>query len=586
VCRGKIGFFTVGAFASSLFVTGCMVGPNYQRPEQTVPAGYQHVPSSDAAAPKLAGGVTTQGELNDEYWRMLNDPMLNSLIDRALANNPDLHMAEARIRQARAAGTIGATALWPVFGVGGNYQYRGSSLNAGPKPSQPTFRNNVINGTVGGLGSNAAAAILGGGPFLSTTPPEIPRNAAATAVRGGTSILQNKISEIHAPRDINLFHTGFDASWEADLWGGTRRAIEASGYGLEATIDSLHNLQGSLVGEVARNYVQARGFQKRLGVARENVARQQKAYETTLHLREAGKISDLPIRQAEAQLASTQALIPVYEGNYYQAVHRIGVLLGQTPESLIDEFAKAAPIPTVPPQLPIGLPSSLLSRRADVCQSERLLAQTTADIGVATADLFPQFSITGSFGTDTRNFQHIFDYNSLSWGVGPSIRWPIFDGGRVRANIELQNARAVEAALQYSGTLSVALEEVENALVAYSGEQVRFARLSEAVEANRKAYDIAYSQFSGGLTNFLDLLQVEGALITTEDQMIESETNVVVNFIAVNKALGSGGQTPHVPRPGMDGPIVEWFDWSPVFSVFAKPPEVHLSGPSSDSEQK
>jgi outer membrane protein, multidrug efflux system len=570
----------IAFLAGGVCVAGCMVGPNYREPEAQVAKEYKHAVTSapagepttrPATQPAARSTVASGPPASDYWWSSLRDPLLDSLVSQAMQANLDLQTAEARIREARAQRQVLFADLWPQVGVGTSYQYSGHSLNASPKVSTPKFKNRVLSGTVGNLGATAADAVTTGGAIGGGG--SLPNQLAGTAIRQGASQLQNRISKTSVSRDINLFQAGFDAAWELDVFGGTRRAIEAADAEIQAAEEDLHDLQTTLISEVARNYLEARGFQKRLQIARENVKLQQDTLELTRAKRRAGLSAELDVAQAAAQLANTESTVPAFESFWYQSIHRVSVLLGREPEAVEDQLEQTAPIPATPPIVPVGLPSELLRRRPDIRRAERVLAAATASIGVATADLFPRFSITGSFGTDTRDFRHILDYNSFTWGVGPSVRWPLFDGGRIRANIEVQNARQVQALYQYRSTILVALEEVEDALVAYRQEQERYAQLEKAVQANRVAVELANQRYMNGVTSFLSLLVTQAALFATDDQRVQSEVAVVANYIALNKALGGGWQImPEGPNPPV-GPVIRPVDLSPALSLILEPPK-------------
>jgi NodT family efflux transporter outer membrane factor (OMF) lipoprotein len=341
-------------------------------------------------------------------------------------------------------------------------------------------------------------------------------------------------------REQNLFQAGFDANWEIDVFGGVRRAVEASEADIQAAEEAQRYVLVSLLSEVGRNYIEARSGQRRLAIAHENIVSQRDTLELTRTRFNAGLTSELDVAQAESQLATTQSQVPLLEVLVKQAIHRLGVLLGQPPESLLDELNREAPIPTLPPQVPVGLPSDLLERRPDIRRSERELAAATARIGVATSELFPRFSLTGSFGSQTDDMQHFLDRKSLFWSVGPTMSWPVFDAGRIRANIDMQDARQQQALMMYQQAILIALEEVENTLVAYRQEQVRHKHLTTAVQANRRAVDVAHERYTKGLADFLSVLESQRALYVTEDAMVQSEGQAVGSLIALYKALGGG----------------------------------------------
>jgi NodT family efflux transporter outer membrane factor (OMF) lipoprotein len=295
-------------------------------------------------------GATTQPQQIAQWWKTFNDPGLDSLIARAIQSNLDLRLAAARVRESRALRGVAAADLWPTINVAGSYARNRRSENVLPAQI----------GSVNGSTATGAA------------PP-------------------GKLEQ-------DLFQSGFDASWEVDLFGGVRRAIEAADADLAASVEDLRAVLVTLLSEVARNYVEVRGFQRRMAIAQDNIRSQQETLELTQARFDAGLTSQLDVVQAASQLATTQAQVPTLEASLKQGVHRLGVLLGLAPGVLLSELSQAAPIPPVPPEVPVGLPADLLRRRPDVRRAERQVAAATARNGVAVADLFPKLSLTGTLG--------------------------------------------------------------------------------------------------------------------------------------------------------------------------------------------
>jgi len=417
-----------------------------------------------------------------QWWKAFNDPALDSLITRAVKSNLDLRVAEARVREARFQSGVVAADLWPSANTSASYSRSRRSLG------------------------------------ISTIPPK-------------------------AKVKRDLYEAGFDASWEIDLFGGKRRAIEAARADIDAAVENQRDVLITLLAELARNYIEVRGSQRRLEIVCKNIKAQQETVEITRVRYKAGLSSELDAVQAEALLATTQSQIPLLKNAMKQAIHRIGMLLGQEPGNLLGELSKEAPIPHAPPVVPVGLPSDLLRRRPDVRRAERELAAATARIGVATADLFPKFSLTGDFGLQTENLNAFSLSHSRFWSIGPTVRWPIFEAGRIRANIKVQNARQEQSFLSYEKAVLASLEDVENAIAAYNMEYVRHQNLSEAVNANRRAVDLASELFTGGLVNFLNVLDAERSLYRSEDELVQSERTVSLNLVILYKALGGGWET-------------------------------------------
>ncbi len=464
------------AFALALF-QGCAVGPNYQQPKTTAPAQW--------SAPK-SGGETNLEPSIASWWKSFNDPQLDSLIERAVKTNHDLRIAEARVREARALYRIASSQLWPTLDAGGSYARQRQSKN------QP---------------------IIGSFPLPS-----------------GASV----------PFDNNVYQAGFDASWEIDVFGGNRRAVEAGKAEVAAAEFGRRNVLVTLLGEVARNYVELRGCQRRLEIATNNLKTQQDALALTEDRFKKGLTSDLDVQQAATLLANTRAVIPTLETGIQDYIHRLGVLLGQPPEALLAELSAPAPIPSGPPEVPVGLPSELLRRRPDIQQAERQLAASTARIGVATADLFPKFSLTGIAGYESTSASDWFAGGSKFWSLGPTVQWRIFDAGRIRANIRVQNARQEQSLAAYEETVLMSFEDVENSLVAYAKEQIRRRSLEDAVTSSKDSLHLANQLYSNGLASFINVLDAERSLYQAEDALVQSDKAVTQNLISLYKALGGG----------------------------------------------
>jgi len=362
--------------------------------------------------------------------------------------------------------------------------------------------------------------------------PTINSSTGYTRQKGA---LQRQSSGLH---DTNL-----DASWEIDVFGSKRRTLEADTANLAASEEDRRDVLVILLGDVARNYMEVRGAQQRLAIARKNITAQSESIELTRTRFKAGLTSELDVKQAEALLATTQATIPTFETAQKQAVHQLSVLLGQPPGALLAELSRAKPIPPTPPSIPVGMPSDLLRRRPDVRRAERQLAAATANIGVETAELFPKFSLTGTGGFQSVSASDWLTAGSRYWSAGPTVTWRFLDFGRIRARIKAADARQEQALATYEKTVLTAFQDVENALVAYANEQSRFKALNESVTANRRALELANELYSKGLGDFLSVLDSERSLFGAEDQLADSQRTVTENLTTLYKALGGGWET-------------------------------------------
>jgi NodT family efflux transporter outer membrane factor (OMF) lipoprotein len=456
--------------------SGCAVGPNYHSPAPDVPVHWSEAPSKPL--PSTRAPV--------QWWKTFNDPELDFLVERAVGANLGVRLAEARVREARAWRRIAAAPLWPSLDASGSYTRLWQDEDL--------------------LGPLSA----GGEPVLLGQQPQ------------------------------NLFQAGFDASWELDVFGGTRRSIEAARADFEAAHYQREDVLLTLLAEVARNYIERRGFQTQLDVARSNLAAQQDTLELTRARYEGGLASDLDVARAEAQVRATQSQIPALETSCKEPVHRLSVLLDEPPGALSVELATPAPIPVAPAELPAELPSDVLRERPDLRRAERKLAAATARIGVATADLYPKFYLVGAAGLESLSASDFLTSGSKLWSIGPSITWPIFRGGQIVATIEVRDAQEQQALISYRQAILNALEEVENLLVAYTGERNRSEALSDAVASNKRAVTLATQLYTSGLNDFLNVLDAQRNLFQTESEQAQSETATAVDLVALYKALGGG----------------------------------------------
>jgi NodT family efflux transporter outer membrane factor (OMF) lipoprotein len=345
-------------------------------------------------------------------------------------------------------------------------------------------------------------------------------------------------------KTTELYSAGFDAGWEIDVFGGVRRSIEASQADLEASQEDLHDVLVTLAGEVALNYIEVRTFQARIATVNENINAQNETYQLIQWRSQAGLSDELALQQSLYNLESSRAEIPILHTNLEEAMNRIAVLLGEEPGAVHAELEKTAGIPVPPATIAVGVPAETIRRRPDIRVAERELAAQTARIGVATADLYPKFTLSGSIGVEAAMFSQFKNNigNSHNWILsgGPGVSWAIFQGGAIRQNIKVQTARQEQALLTYESTILNAIEEVENALVSYSDEQNRMDNLTKATQAARKAVDLAQHEYEAGLVDFSNVLDAQRSLRSFEDQLAQSKGTVTSNLVRVYKALGGG----------------------------------------------
>jgi NodT family efflux transporter outer membrane factor (OMF) lipoprotein len=357
---------------------------------------------------------------------------------------------------------------------------------------------------------------------------------------GGSTTRSHSSSSRGSGTESTSYSSGFDAGWEIDLFGGRQRSVEAAEAQFDAGKEDLRAVQISLLAEVALNYIEVRAYQTRLQIAGTNLG----AQEETLALTEArfhsGLVSELALQQAKHLAASTRAQIPGLQTGLAKAANTLAVLLGQPPGSLTEQLRVPVELPVLPVAVAIGIPAETLRRRPDIGKAERQLAAQTAQIGVATAELYPSLKLNGSIGLDALSSGKLFSEGSGRYSFGPSFSWVLFDGGATKANIHLQSALQQEALAAYRNTVLAALEEVEGALVAYAQEQNRYQALQEAAEAAGLAVTLVGQQYQGGLVNFTEVLDARRSLLSFQDQLATSRATMVGNLIRLYKALGGG----------------------------------------------
>lgn len=416
------------------------------------------------------------------WWKSFNDTLLSALVDQAIGHNYDLKIARANLAEARAL-------------------YLESGLN-----------------------------LL----------PTVTSHANYTEQKRSVASMNNRA---FVPRELKLYSTGFDASWELDFFGRVRRDVEASNDEVEVQDANLRDVGISLISEVALNYFELRGLQNQLAVAQKNADNQAKTLALTQVKLENGRGTELDTSRALAQLESTRAAIPLIESAISQDIHRLAVLTGQMPDALTEILSQPAPLPQPPQTIQIGNPEQLLRRRPDIRSVERSLAAATARIGVATADLFPRVTFVGSISLEGSTMSALVAPGSEAYSVGPKISWAAFDLGRVYARIKAADARAEASLAAYEQTVLNALEETENALVTYNQERRRRASLIIAAQASEKAHHLAHLRYQEGIEDFLTVLDSERQLLLDQSQLAQSETATATALTAVYKALGGGWQT-------------------------------------------
>jgi NodT family efflux transporter outer membrane factor (OMF) lipoprotein len=456
------------------FLLGCTVGPDYEKPQTSLPENWK---SADNTMPNAANDA--QAAIEQAWWRNFNDPVLSRLIEKSLAGNYDLKIAEARIAEARASRAAADATLWPQ------------------------------------------------GDFKGAVTREANQLPVPVTLPG-----------IAKPFDI--YQTGFDASWELDLFGGNKRAEEAATYSLQASEASFSDVRVSLLAEVARTYVDIRQYQAQLKIAGDTVAADQNTLSIAKQRADAGTAPGLDVTQAEAQLEQARAGISTYRSQLAQAEYSMDLLLGAPPGAAQSIIGDARPIPAANQQLVLAAPAAVIDNRPDIHMAERKLAAATAQQGVATAQFYPDISLSGFFGLLTTNGGNLFTSASKSWLMGSSVMWPILSYGKLEANLESADASQKEALATYQKTVIAALSDVEKSVTAYTQQEQFETSFAKSVGKNRHASVIAKQRYKEGMTSFLEALDADRTLYASELQLAQADGDAARDLISVYKSLGGG----------------------------------------------
>ena len=473
-----------------LALGACAVGPDFQPPNPGAPAAW-----SAASSPAAPSRADSQATVEAAWWTSFGDPELTSLIQRAAAANLDLQQAALRISQARAQQDIAKAQGLPS--LNGDASWTGTRLSE----STPTGKLFTQVGKIPGLPAGAGISI---------------------------------------PNPYGQFQLGFDASWEIDLFGRVRRGVEAAKADVEAAAWDQRGAQVSLFGEVARAYVDLRGAQAKRAVTLQTIATLNELLDLARQRRGAGLSSDIDVSRAAAQVTAAEAALPLLEGQVVADINQLSRLVDLQPGALSAELSAARPVPPAPPVVPVGLPADLARRRPDILGAEARLHAAVAQQGVAIADLYPRVMLTASGGDQSQDLAHLLDWASRFGVIEPQVQLPLFDAGRRRANVRLQDARARDAGLDYAKTVLGALHEVDDALTVYDAEQRRRASLGATVAQNRTGVDLAMDRYRSGVGDFLGVLDAQRTEQQNQLQLADSTTAVSTDLVALYKALGGG----------------------------------------------
>lgn len=430
---------------------------------------------------RITEGLAEGEGVAQKWWEGFDDAILTGLIDRATESNLDVRQAALRIQQARASYNIATGENYPEVNMFAGY-------------SRDRFSKNGLQAPVKG----------------------------------------------YNPDQSNLHFLGFDSSWEIDIFGRINRSVESANASFEATVEDYHDVLVSLYAEIAINYTELRSVQSRISYALENIKIQRDTLTLTENRFDAELVPKLDVTQAKLNLANTESFVPALQILEGQTINRLAVLLGQYPGTLFEELKKPAQIPAQTQIVVVELPIELLRQRPDIRRTERQLAAQVANIGVATADMYPSFSLSGTFALEATNIRELGNMSSRTWGFGPAMRWNIFAGNRIRQNVKLRELIADDFYVQYEKNVLNAFEEVENAIISYQKEKEKRDAIKRAVDASVKSVSLVDSLYRSGLTDFQNVLDMQRTLSDQQDRLAESEGTVIKNLISIYKAFGGG----------------------------------------------
>ena len=495
---------------AAVMLAGC-VGPNFVPPIPDTVASRTYLDTGKpAVAPVAVLGGTTDAPTQAEWWQIFRDPVLTRLESRVADRNLDVRTATLRIAQSRAQVASTASAALPT--LNGNFQdYR------------EQFSRNGLFSLV---------------PLQNLVPAQ-DASQANRIVNG-----------------FNNYVIGFDAAWEIDLWGRVARMVEASDAQYAMSEDARRDTLVSSLAEVARDYVSLRGTQELIRIAKDNLKVDQEILSVTKVRQERGLVTGLDVEQAASQVESVRAQIPQLQAQEVQQINMISFLLDEPPLGLSEELIKAKPVPRNPPRVPLGLPSELARRRPDIREAEAQLHAATANIGVAIAEFYPSVRLNADPTFQALDPKNLFKGTSLQYmQVGPSVTLPIFQGGKLKANLTMQEKSQQQAAIGYHRAVLNAWHDVVNQLTAYKTEQQRRDRLQAQVGHARAALTLARSRYEQGVADFTTLLQNAQTVLSAEQQLAQSTTNISTDLVALYKALGGGWELTYPDPKALPPPL-------------------------------
>ena len=486
-------------------LAGCAVGPDFAPPDPGLPQSSFIDMSGHESAQRMAAASAEPEPLDADWWAIFADPRLTALEQRVAEANLDVKTATLRLAESRSQRGIAAAAQLPSLDANASYERQ--------KPSQ--------NGLLGLLG----------------------QAFSAQSANGSYGNMPGGIPATNLTSPFNLWQSGFDASWELDLWGKIRRQVESADAQVVVAAEQRRGVLVSSLAEVARDYMQLRGVQMQIRIAKNNLETARQILSVSRTRSDRGLTTGLDVEDAAAQVEAVRAQLPDLERQQSEAINALSLMLGEAPGALADELIVPGIVPPSPPRLPTGIASDLARRRPDIRQAEAQLHSATADMGVAIGNFYPSVTLNGSVGFQALDLKNLWKGTSLQYAMGPNISLPIFEGGKLRATLDMRTAQQQEAAIAYHETVLKAWHDVVNALVAYRTERERHQRLRAQAQHARAALDLARARYNDGIAQFISVLDAERTLLQAEQQAATSATNVAVDLVALYKALGGGWET-------------------------------------------
>ncbi|KAB8124338.1 efflux transporter outer membrane subunit [Komagataeibacter medellinensis] len=498
----------------SVMTAGCAVGPNFHKPTPWTPKQYNgpaHIAANGKDSPAQVASQTTPDDPDTAWWTLFHDAELNKLEQRVATDNLDVRAYAYRMAQSRAELRIAGAERYPGLSASGSY-------------ARQQYSTKMLQRIVTDVESD---------PQLANTP--------------GFSQFAPQPGEAKIPL-FNQWRDSVDATWELDLWGRVRREYEAAAANTQAVNEARRGMLISRQSEVARDYMDLRNTQEQLRIVMENRDVAKSMLDLNQQRYTKGLASNLEVEQARAQYENTLAQIPQLEQQLVLQVNALSLLMGAPPRALSDELLNASAIPPVPPRVPVGVPSELARRRPDIRRAEANLHAAIAQVGEAVAEFYPRVTINAGFGFESLSFRDLGFWNAKAWNVGPSITLPLFQGGRLRGQLELRKAAQKEAAITYQKTVLGAWHDVDNALTAYTDEQVRHDDLAQRVEASHHALALAQDQYRNGMVTYLSVLDTQRQYLAAESDLTTSTATISGNLVRLYNALGGGWETTY-PEP-------------------------------------